>query len=383
MDSSKTQKRFDVRALKSDARGQWETILRELAPETVPALERRGRHVPCPVHGGKDGYRVFPDVNDTGGCMCNTCGSKPDGIAHLRWLKGWSFVETCQYVAQVIGSDAGYVDGKTAPAVSTRQSPASSEKEDREREEKNAKLREQLSAVWSGRMDLSDKDAEPARLYLARRGLSFEYAFQSPVLAFHPALAYYDYDKSSKKPQFMGEYPAIIAAVTDQSGKPCTLHRTYLSESGHKAPVPEPKKLMAYPSDRSVSGGAVRLMKADQPVIALTEGIETALAVIEATGGQLPVWPALTATLLTNVQIPGRVENAIIYGDLDRSNAGYEAISELKKKLWEKGVKATGIIPEAEIPAGSKSVDFLDMFRMHGAEGVPFPSSVQSQLVGS
>ena len=31
------------------------------------ALSRLGRHVPCPAHGGKDGFRLFRDTDETGG----------------------------------------------------------------------------------------------------------------------------------------------------------------------------------------------------------------------------------------------------------------------------------------------------------------------------
>ena len=60
--------------LSEKARGLWADILGELAPELMPAIEAGADHVPCPVHGGKDGFRVFNDFQETGGGVCNTSG---------------------------------------------------------------------------------------------------------------------------------------------------------------------------------------------------------------------------------------------------------------------------------------------------------------------
>ena len=64
-------------------------MLFTLAPPLKAALDRKGKHVPCPVHGGRDGFRIFPDVAETGGGICNTCGSFANGFALLMWINGW------------------------------------------------------------------------------------------------------------------------------------------------------------------------------------------------------------------------------------------------------------------------------------------------------
>ena len=60
------------------SRGRWLDIFRAFAPALDDACLRVGRHVPCPVHGGKDGFRLFEDAAETGGGICNTCNG---GIA--------------------------------------------------------------------------------------------------------------------------------------------------------------------------------------------------------------------------------------------------------------------------------------------------------------
>ena len=72
---------LEAETIRNRARGSWLGILGSLAPELEPALQRLGRHVPCPIHGGRDGFRLFRDAPDTGGGICNTCGAFPDGFA--------------------------------------------------------------------------------------------------------------------------------------------------------------------------------------------------------------------------------------------------------------------------------------------------------------
>lgn len=94
---------YDKNIVKAAADGRWEQIFSSLAPELSAAMERPGRHVPCPVHGGVDGFRLFPDYNERGCGVCNTCGIKTDGIEMLMWLHNWSFKETVRRIAECIG----------------------------------------------------------------------------------------------------------------------------------------------------------------------------------------------------------------------------------------------------------------------------------------
>ncbi|MBB3105091.1 DUF7146 domain-containing protein [Azomonas macrocytogenes] len=88
--------------------GQWLFVLASLAPELEPALRKPGRHVPCPIHGGKDGFRLFKDAHETGGGVCNTCGTRHDGFELLMWLRGWSFDQCLMEVGDNLNAEKLY-----------------------------------------------------------------------------------------------------------------------------------------------------------------------------------------------------------------------------------------------------------------------------------
>jgi len=346
------------------ARGRWGKILARLAPQLQPALDRAGRHVPCPVHGGKDGFRVFKDVDATGGSVCNTCGVFTDGFSTLMWANGWDFVAALNAVAEY----TNIVRASVTPPGRQQKSFSRSNND-----EENEKLRQSLNMVWNESVPLSDRDAEPARLYLARRGISIR---PPESLRFHPSLAYYDGKK-------IGEYPAIIAMVSGAQGNPVTIHRTYLTKDGKKAPVESPKKLMAYPKDRKIIGGAIRLVDPG-PVLAVAEGLETAMAVLEGTG--LPVWCAVNALMLEHFVSPPGVGRVLVFADKDRPTEqhpkghGQEAAKQLVQRLWGEGIKASAVVPAGEIPPGQKSLDWLDILHRNGKAGFPTLMSIDERM---
>ena len=222
----------------------WLMVLDALASDALaPALRRPGRHVPCPVHGdgrntGRgDGFRLFPDVDRTGGGICATCGAYPDGLALLQWLFGWSFPQTLARVASVLG----LVGASSRPLVPgfARTDRCQVLRPDPER------VRRSLRRAWCESLDPTHPGAASLRRYLAGRGLDAG-VLNPRIVRFHPALPYWDRD-ADDRPLCLGRFPAMLALVSDADGRPVTLHRTYLRADGSgKAPVPSPKKLMAH-----------------------------------------------------------------------------------------------------------------------------------------
>ncbi|MEA3643013.1 MAG: primase-helicase zinc-binding domain-containing protein [Lamprobacter sp.] len=166
----------------------WLFVLSALTGDRLgPALQRPGRHGPCPVHRGRhgDGFRLFADVDATGGGICATCGAFPDGLALLQWLFGWSFPEVLWQIAAVLGCapDAGLTNAvRTIPSHRpARTGPTNADLQ---------RARSQLHRVWSEALAPDHSEAEPLRRYLAWRGLE-PVALDARVVRLHPSLAYW------------------------------------------------------------------------------------------------------------------------------------------------------------------------------------------------
>lgn len=86
------------------ADGRWVEILGCLAPQLMPALEKAGRHVPCPCGtGSKDGFRVFKDVAEKGRAVSNSEGVLSSGVSLLMWVNSWDFLTTLNEVGEFLG----------------------------------------------------------------------------------------------------------------------------------------------------------------------------------------------------------------------------------------------------------------------------------------
>lgn len=241
---------LDIDAVRRSAAGRWDAILTDLAPSLAPALARPGRHVTCPVHGGQGDFRVFRDFAVTGGGICS-CGAFPDGFALLSWANQWRFPDALAAVARWLGMDPGATTlpppVTTVPVLHTRQTAADPAAD--------ARRRERLQQTWDTALPLWDPQALPARRYLARRGLTL--AMYPAFLRLHPALPYFNEEGTET-----GRWPTLLAVVSDADGQPVTLHRTYLTAEGTKAPVEPVKKLMTYTSEWMLTGGVIRLFPA-------------------------------------------------------------------------------------------------------------------------
>jgi hypothetical protein len=108
-------------------------------------------------------------------------------------------------------------------------------------------------------------------------------------------------------------WPAMIAAVTEVSGRVVGVHRTYLARDGRgKAPI-EPNKMTLGP----VAGAAVHLA-APGPTLVVGEGIESTLSAMRASG--LLGWAALSTAGLRTLILPPLpiAAEVVIAADHDR-----------------------------------------------------------------
>lgn len=182
----------------------------------------------------------------------------------------------------------------------------------------------------------------PAEAYLAGRGIAVQGQKIRKTLRFHPNL----------KHSGTGEYhPAMVARLRGPKGEPLGLHRTFLRPDGSgKANLPGGAKLMLGPC----SGGAVRFGP-DRPVIALAEGIETALSV--GVASRLTVWATLSTSGMKGVILPPPPVAEIIVIAADHDLAGLKAAEETAARLEAEGRAVSVIAPQA------RGADFNDVLQ--------------------
>jgi putative DNA primase/helicase len=207
--------------------------------------------------------------------------------------------------------------------------------------------RRRLQRTWEGAHPLDP--ADPVMRYLAHRGLALPPTQIPPALRYHPHLRYVPQDEG----QPITWHPGMVARIDDAQGRPVNLHRTFLTLDGHKAAVPDVRKWMTPAVEGSTKGGAIRLYRPGD-TLAITEGIETALAVHLSTG--LPVWAALCASLMAEVMIPATVQLVVICADHDHNQTGLTAARCLASRLLTEGRRVKIVLPET---AGT---DWLDVF---------------------
>lgn len=170
----------------------------------------------------------------------------------------------------------------------------------------------------------------PAAKYLRNRCIVALHKTAS--LRFHPR-CYYRPDEHSPTET----WPAMIAAVSDLSGRITGAHRTWLSPDGFdKAPIDTPRKAMG-----DLLGHAVRF-GVPGDVMAAGEGIENVLSVRQAMPGMAGV-AALSAAHLAAILFPDSLRRIYIVHDNDP--AGDSARDSLIERTNAAGIEAIVLSP--------------------------------------
>jgi putative DNA primase/helicase len=196
----------------------------------------------------------------------------------------------------------------------------------------DGKRTEMAFAIWSS---TTPADGTLVETYLISRGLRLP---APPTLRFH----------AGARHPLGSLWPAMVALVTRGSDDaPMAIHRTFLArDGGGKAPV-DPQKMMLGPC----RGGAVRLATFGD-VLMVGEGIETCLAVMQATGH--PAWAALSTSGLRALDLPSHVREVIVLADGDEPG---EAAARDAARRWKRELRRVRI---ARPPWG---FDFNDVLR--------------------
>ena len=329
MMNARKNPRLFAATVRNAAAGQWPDILQSLGVN-AKALTKKNK--PCPACGGTDRFSFIDDQR--GAFICRSLDREGgDGFELVRHLFGCDFMTAVNKVAERVGIQT---DGDTwqappvRPAIAATPAPPEMDRTSH------------LINTWNKATPLKNALLRPAGLYLKGRGLEIP---DTEALRFAPLLPYWDEKRE------IGKWPALLAYVTSPAGTLAALMRLYLTQSGKKVEAtnaqgePLPAKKLATVRSGVMRGSAVRLFDVDeQGRLALAEGIETALAVHQASG--LPVWACISAFGLEHVQLPDTVKDVFIFGDNDAAQAGQRAASRLAKRLTANGISARVFIPK-------------------------------------
>ena len=357
--------------LKERMRGRWLAAFSALAGQQLaPAMSKLGENVTCPIDGDIEGFRLFKDANDTGGGVKQnrlSDGVYPDGITLLMEVLHRPFIEVFDLLSDWLEGSGKKVDSSLYTAdIHHQTSPKDDPKRSGKKITNESEIREWLNNLWSHSVALSDPAASVARRYLKDRHI-LDAALSAKGLRFNPALGYKDANG-----EFVGRYPGLTALVRDNEGKPVAIHRTFLTSDGKKLRLdgsgPSRKQTPAVSNSR---GRVVCLADPVDGVLGLAEGLETALAVMQGAG--VPVWSCLSAAMMPQFVPPKCVHTLMVFVDVDRSGAGYDAMQNLAKNMEAKGVRVIPMVPMLKRESDQKSIDWsnqLDADLKTGSHGM-------------
>jgi hypothetical protein len=213
--------------------------------------------------------------------------------------------------------------------------------DDTTRREREGRARERAVAIWRGAVPAA---GTPGDVYLIGRGLTglaASLALRYPADTPHP-------DR--------GRYPALIALVSNATGAPLAIHRTYLRRDGTGKANLEPQRATLGP----MWGGAVRL-DAIAPELVIGEGLETSASAGRLIG--LPAWAAISASnLARGVVLPREVRCVVIAADADDAGRDAARAAWFRWRAEERNVRV--LIP------GACGSDCNDILRARLAAGV-------------
>ncbi len=306
------------------------TIAHEIAPEGK--ITGKQWQAKCPFHKEKT-PSFFVDLQK-GLCKCFGCGYRGDIINAYARLNNLSINQAAEELIRKFGHASASKDENiiTQPTAATTTNPASQLKK--------------AQSIW----EKSLQDNPMLRSYFNSRGLEFK---KYNNIRFYIGTTRELLQNGKDIP-----VKAMIAKVTDATGKMVSLHITELKEKDGKKVVRGDKRFF---SGLPVKGSFVALGEFKNPTVAICEGIETGLSIKQALP-TLTVLCALSASLMPNVVLHSAVKTVYIF--IDNDEAGRTAGEKLYKRLEQNGIDTYIVAPK------EKNADFNDVLQTEGVAGI-------------
>ena len=235
-------------------------------------LQRAGRELKgcCPFHPDKSpSFTVYADDRRF---QCFGCGAEGDVLDFVQRAYGVKLREAI-----------GMLDGGALRELEQQRVVATPK----------ADWSKAALSIWGEAAPIT---GTPAEAYLRSRGITMEL----PHTLRFARLRY---------PQEQGRRPALVAAVCAPDGDLTGIQRTYLTDDGRKAAVPEVKLSLG-----RVAGGAIQI---GPPVASLvvTEGLEDGLTLAQALGRS--VWVSAGTSMLPRMELADVTRAVVIGADGD------------------------------------------------------------------
>lgn len=206
---------------------------------------------------------------------CFGCGGHADQIGFVRRMRDIGYVEAVELL------EADFLGGPPVARKPVDQKRVQEmERQAAARALEDARRRE-FSIDWARSLWMNwDLPGELVERYLRFRGIDPERVPGWPL----PTLGFYDDLLERDSGQF---FPCFLGAIQNAHGHVIGVERTWLARDGNgKAPIGKAKKMAG-----EAWGGCTRLAP-PAPELALAEGRETALSVLQET--RLPTWAHLS-----------------------------------------------------------------------------------------
>ncbi len=319
----------------------------------------------CPFHQEKT--PSFTVNEEKGFYHCFGCDAHGDAISFLTEYKGMSFNDAVDDLAKRAGLAAG--DG-----VDITPAPKIKRKTEQELRAEKQKQIEHAKKIW----DESVKaEGTPVERYLNGRGIDIEkIGGMPPTIRFHERL------KHIETNSYM---PAMVCYIQAANRQFIGIHRTYLEfdvnnevvkevldkldgarvMSAPSSPVVKANVVSAKKTLGLVSEGAIRFAPVpDNGILAIAEGVETALSVMQAKRSEWAVWAGVSLNNLPKLKLPQGVKEVLLFVDNDEKDL--EAAEKIKQKAAKNLAKQVG---KAHIIRPPEGMDFNDLL-LQGAAHV-------------